>query len=216
VRPRRTELIAGAELSAHGSELSARIRRAGYLGGTLGDLMDMSQSLSKCRDNLTDCSKPPAGSKRVSSARTSLWFLVVLLAALLPGGVFGEATVEAASNIIIVNIADDTNTPGDGSCSLREAINNANSIGVDTTNGDCTVGTGPDIVNFDTHNFRPDQYLIEQRSPFPAISHNLTIDGANQNVIDGLVQNVGNRRVVPFGQLRGHSLLGQFQYRRRL
>ena len=53
-----------------------------------------------------------------------------------------------AAAIIIVNTAADNATPGDGDCTLREAINNANSGG-DTTGGDCVPGTvGLDQISF--------------------------------------------------------------------
>jgi CSLREA domain-containing protein len=113
----------------------------------------------------------------VSGTWTSVKFAVAVLAVLLSGSlVLDKGNAEAASNIIIVNTADDTNTPGDGFCSLREAINNANSIGVDTTGGDCTVGTGTDIVNFGNINFNNGR--VDLKSALPNIANNLTIDGA--------------------------------------
>ena len=125
---------------------------------------------------------------RASSALTSLKFMVVLLAVLVPCSVlFYEGKVEAAT--ILVNTPNDTSTPGDGSCSLREAISNANSIGIDTTGGDCTVGTGTDIIDFDT-TVQPWPSSIEVLSTLPAIAHNLTIDGGG-HFLDGIIQNVG-------------------------
>lgn len=53
--------------------------------------------------------------------------------------------VEAAS--LIVNTTADPNPPGDGLCSLREAINNANSD-LDLTSGDCAAGSGADTIAF--------------------------------------------------------------------
>ncbi|MGQ0600807.1 MAG: choice-of-anchor Q domain-containing protein [Anaerolineales bacterium] len=65
-------------------------------------------------------------------------------------GVLGPTTpqapaVEAAS--LIVNTTADPNSPGDGLCSLREAINNANTD-LDLTSGDCVAGSGADIITF--------------------------------------------------------------------
>jgi CSLREA domain-containing protein len=52
-----------------------------------------------------------------------------------------------AAGPIIVNTLTDESAPGDGKCSLREAITNANSL-ADTTGGDCAAGTGTDSINF--------------------------------------------------------------------
>lgn len=59
-----------------------------------------------------------------------------------------------AGNTITVNDAGDSNPPtgGDGKCTLREAIHNANAAGADQTGGDCAVGdanTGTDTIVFD-------------------------------------------------------------------
>lgn len=53
--------------------------------------------------------------------------------------------VEAAS--LIVTTTADPNPSGDGLCSLREAIYNANAD-LDITNGDCAAGSGADIITF--------------------------------------------------------------------
>ena len=44
---------------------------------------------------------------------------------------------------IVVNTLSDASTSGDGLCSLREAINNSNNPGTDTTGGDFAIATGP-------------------------------------------------------------------------
>jgi uncharacterized repeat protein (TIGR01451 family)/CSLREA domain-containing protein len=51
-----------------------------------------------------------------------------------------------ANNITVNNLTDIT-SPGDGICSLREAISNANSNS-DVTIGDCPAGTGADTISF--------------------------------------------------------------------
>src|ERR1035437_6578041 len=83
-----------------------------------------------------------------SGARTSLKFMVILVAVLLPCSlIFFPTGLRATSNIITVNTLSDASTSGDGLCTLREAINNANSAS-DTTGGDCAAGTGTDIITF--------------------------------------------------------------------
>lgn len=85
----------------------------------------------------------------LSSARTSLKFVVVVLAVLLPGSLIFFATIAGSQNAITVNNGTDpSSTSGNGFCTLREAINNADSPGTDTTGGDCVVGTGTDVISF--------------------------------------------------------------------
>ena len=54
--------------------------------------------------------------------------------------------VNAPAVPIIVTGVPDNTTAGDGVCTLREAINNANSNS-DTTGGDCAAGSGSDTIN---------------------------------------------------------------------
>jgi CSLREA domain-containing protein len=57
-----------------------------------------------------------------------------------------SARVSQAASITVNSLADTTAT--DGACTLREAINNANSNS-DTTGGDCTAGeSGGDVIGF--------------------------------------------------------------------
>jgi CSLREA domain-containing protein len=89
-----------------------------------------------------------------------------------------------APNIITVNTISDSSGSGDGLCSLREAINNANSPGTDTTGSDCAMGTGTDTINFSVSG------TITLGSTLPAIANtspgSLTIDGTGQAItIDG-------------------------------
>ena len=51
-----------------------------------------------------------------------------------------------ANNLNVNNLLDVASS-GDGSCTLREAVANANSDG-DTTGGDCPAGTGADTISF--------------------------------------------------------------------
>jgi len=61
--------------------------------------------------------------------------------------VLSPRTASAISSVITVNSTADTATAGDGACTLREAINNANSNS-DTTSGDCTSGSASTIITF--------------------------------------------------------------------
>jgi CSLREA domain-containing protein len=91
-----------------------------------------------------------------------------------------EYKPQVASGSILVNTTTDTSTSGDGLCSLREAINNANARS-DTTSGDCVAGTGDDTINFSVSGT-----ITLAGSGLPAIANTLTIDGTGQAVtVDG-------------------------------
>ncbi len=108
-------------------------------------------------------------------------FLTALLTVLAPTSPAPiQITLEAAEPII-VNMTGDTSTSGDGLCSLREAINNANSPGTDTSGGDCAVGTGTATINFSVSGA-----ITLVGSGLPAIQNTLTIDGTGQSItVDG-------------------------------
>jgi CSLREA domain-containing protein len=53
----------------------------------------------------------------------------------------------AAANSVTVTTLLDTNTPGDGKCSLREAVNNVNAQS-ETTKGDCATGVSTNNIDF--------------------------------------------------------------------
>ena len=72
---------------------------------------------------------------------------------------------ELQPTIIVNTLVDDPAPPGHGFCSLRDAINNANSPGLDTTGGDCGIGTGNDIITFSVSG------TITLGSNLPAISN---------------------------------------------
>ncbi|MDO8432340.1 MAG: choice-of-anchor Q domain-containing protein [Candidatus Binatus sp.] len=84
----------------------------------------------------------------------------------------------AFANTLTVNTLSDASTSADGSCSLREAINNANNAS-EMTNGDCLSGTGDDTINF---NFSVTGTITLVGSALPTILHTVTIDGAAQNI----------------------------------
>jgi CSLREA domain-containing protein len=104
--------------------------------------------------------------------------LLILLAVALPAPI---RTALQAAGPIIVNTTSDEENPGDGHCSLREAISNANSPGSDTTGGDCVVGTGNDTITFSVSGT-----IRLVGSGLPAIANALTIDGTGQAItLDG-------------------------------
>ena len=55
-------------------------------------------------------------------------------------------SLSRAANITSVNTTNDGIVAGDGQCTLREAINNANADS-DTTGGDCMAGSGDDTIS---------------------------------------------------------------------
>ncbi len=83
-------------------------------------------------------------------------------------------TVHAAA--ITVNSLADTTTPGDGICTLREAINNANSDS-NTAGGDCVTGSGADTITFSVSG------TITLGSTLPNITTTMAIDGSGQTVV---------------------------------
>lgn len=83
----------------------------------------------------------------------------------------------AMANNLIVNSQTDNSLSGDSICSLREAINNANSNS-DTTDGDCAAGLGDDSIAFSISG------TIVLGSPLSSSDTALTtIDGIDQNII---------------------------------
>ncbi len=85
----------------------------------------------------------------------------------------------AGNTIIVNNITDPVSVSGNGFCTLREAINNANAES-DTTGGDCVAGTGTDTIVFSVSG------TITLSSSPPPIANILTIDGSGQTItIDG-------------------------------
>jgi CSLREA domain-containing protein len=82
-----------------------------------------------------------------------------------------------ANTITVNSLNDPTTTSGNGSCSLREAIDNANSTGTDTTGGDCALGSGDDTIVFSTGLTG----TITIAATLPAIANTLTIQGPAAN-----------------------------------
>src|SRR4051812_6876016 len=85
--------------------------------------------------------------------------------------------LDAGAATITVNSALDNATAGNGQCTLREAINNANSNS-DTTGGDCTAGSGTDTIQFNIGTGTPSITLLGNLGALPVITGPVTIDGA--------------------------------------
>jgi CSLREA domain-containing protein len=106
---------------------------------------------------------------------------VAMLIAILLGAL---STLPArAAGLVVSSSADDT-TGGNGLCTLREAINNANANS-DTTSGDCAAGSGTDTITFDAS---LSGAAIMLGSDLPALSDSVTIHGfslGSQLTIDG-------------------------------
>ncbi len=104
-------------------------------------------------------------------------FLLLCVLALLAGATpalaqaIPTATPTSIGAAIVVNDMGDDPTAGDGKCTLREAITNANSNS-DTTSGDCTAGSNFDTITFSVGG------TIQPGSALPTIIDNLTIDGS--------------------------------------
>jgi predicted outer membrane repeat protein len=88
----------------------------------------------------------------------------------------GPVTPAAAAGTITVNSLDDNLTPGDGNCTLNEAITNANSD-ADTTGGDCAPGSGTDTLSFSLSGTITLNSTLVLSDPA-----GLTIDGTGQAV----------------------------------
>ena len=90
---------------------------------------------------------------------------------------------------IVVNDLGDNTTAGDNKCTLREAINNANTNS-DTTGGDCVGGSGADTITFSVSG------TIYAQGTLPTINSDMTIDGLGQTVtISGDSDNNGTADV---------------------
>ena len=102
--------------------------------------------------------------------RVAIVLLLALSLPVLPAA--GQAT-------ITVNKAADNTIAGNGNCTLREAITNANSNS-DTTGGDCTAGVGAtDTIEFIIGG-GGSLATIQPTSQLPTITEGVTIDGTTQ------------------------------------
>jgi hypothetical protein len=95
---------------------------------------------------------------------------LILLVGILSYGLF-IVTKPAYAASIIVNSNLDGITPTDGNCTLREAIENANTDS-DVSGGDCIAGSGSDVITFSG------ALIIAPVSPY-IITSPITIDGVS-------------------------------------
>jgi predicted outer membrane repeat protein len=85
-----------------------------------------------------------------------MWFAVMAFVVGVVGLPSHAATINVASSEVLL-------TPGNGKCSLREAILNAEG-GTDVSAGDCTAGTsGNDTISLAANSI----YVLPDRDPYP-------------------------------------------------
>jgi CSLREA domain-containing protein len=122
-----------------------------------------------------------------SSARTSIKFLLGIPLLMVPLGILTSRSLLHAippSIIIVTSLDDPAETSGNGFCTLREAIDNANSVGTDTTGGDCDVAvSSPVQITF----LFSGTIILSSALPQIASPLNLTIQGFGSPyyIIDG-------------------------------
>lgn len=106
--------------------------------------------------------------------------LFVVLALVALGATTAFARV---GNVITVNSTDGSYNPGDGKCTLREAINNANNNSNVPPNSspDCASGFNADTIelgnNLNYELYEVDSGLIVDPNGMPVITSNITING---------------------------------------
>ncbi len=107
--------------------------------------------------------------------------LVMILALLIVSAAF--PTRVRADSTIMVNTIADTAIAGDGFCTLREAITNANGEN-EYTSGDCVTGSGVDTIKFD---ISLGTATITLASALPLINdvNGLIIDGEDRITVSG-------------------------------
>jgi len=95
----------------------------------------------------------------------------------------GLHAIPVVDSIVVTNLTDPVSTTGNGFCTLREAINNANAEG-QTSGGDCAPGTGNDDITFNLTG--PITPITLAQGALPSIVNTLTIDGTGYTIaIDG-------------------------------
>ena len=120
-----------------------------------------------------------AGIRGFSTARTSVKFLIGIVALLAPINIFLlVSNVRATPNLITVDVNTDDSSAGH--CTLRAAIDSANNHVADAGTT-CAAGNGMDDIQFSISNA-----TITLGSTLPAIANSggetLTIDGTGQNI----------------------------------
>jgi CSLREA domain-containing protein len=93
---------------------------------------------------------------------------------------------------IVVNSSDDSLISGDGKCTLREAITNANN---DNQSGstDCPAGSGADTITIGT------SYVITLTSQLPPITSTITIDASSSALLPTIQASICNPVTLPGG-----------------
>ncbi len=110
--------------------------------------------------------------------------IVVALAVIIVGATTAFARVD---NVIVVNSTDDTYIIGDGKCTLREAINNANADSLNPPNSiDCAMGFNADTIelgnNLDYVLSVVDSGFVTDPNGLPVITSNITINGHGSSI----------------------------------
>jgi len=103
------------------------------------------------------------------------------------GGLKLPTSPPAISNgmVISVTTANPNTNPGDGLCSLIEAINNANSDG-DSTSGDCPAGAGHDVIELssaETYTLTSVHNSADGANGLPTITSTITLNGHDSTII---------------------------------
>jgi CSLREA domain-containing protein len=88
-------------------------------------------------------------------------------------------SVSTQTTKLVVDTTADNANAGDGSCTLREAINNANT-NKDTTNGDCLAGSSLPTIDAIAFNLPSKKQTITPNSTLPIITEAVVIDGTTQ------------------------------------
>jgi CSLREA domain-containing protein len=95
-----------------------------------------------------------------------------------------QMAVAAPDAVIVVSSTVDNAVAGDGHCTLREAINNANGD-TDTTNGDCAPGSGADAITLPAGTYTllgPSGESDNAGGDLDVMTGTLTINGTGANV----------------------------------
>ena len=126
----------------------------------------------------------------------------------LPGA---PAPAIYADATIVVNTTSDPDFPGDGFCTLRNAIDNANKD-LDVTGGDCAAGSGADTITVSVTGIISLTLVPDTlQTALPPITSTMTIrgPGASKLTVRVLDNNVGVFAVSSSGSLTLQDLVKQ-------
>jgi hypothetical protein len=114
-----------------------------------------------------------------SSAVTRPGFLIGMVVVLVPALIFLMVPRLRATSPNVITVTTLSSIPVTGSCSLPEAVANANDeSNAGNDGGNCGAGTGNDLINFTAAL----NGTIALTSSLPAIVHTLTIDGTGATI----------------------------------